>query len=357
MRIKRMLVVFPFVIITMVILVIIFYNDRISPVSDDSTLKEVVIEKGSIEDIAYTLKQRNLIKDVKMFKIYIRLSGQNNLKASTYYLSEDMGVEKIVNILEEGKSENPNKVVITFKEGINIRDIAKLIEDNTNNTKEDLFTLLDSKDYLNELIDEYWFLTDDIKNPKIYYSLEGYLFPATYTFANKDVDLKDIIKNMLDTTKVKLDEYKDKINNSKYNIHEMITMASLVESEGANIEDRNNIAGVFYNRLDSKMPLGSDVTTYYGLKINMSQRALTKKELNDCNDYNTRCANFYTLPISPISIPSIESIEAAIEPSNHDYLFFVADKNKKTYFTKTYKEHLNLTSKLKKEGMFYEHDE
>jgi len=355
--IKKMLVVLPAVIITIVVGVVVFYKYSISPVSDDSTLKEVVIEPGSIESIGYTLKENNLIRDPKMFKIYVKISGQTNLQASTYMLSEDMGVEKIVDILESGKSYNPNEVTLTFKEGINMRDIVTLICDNTNNNEEDVFKLLDSKDYLNSLKKDYWFLTDDINDPKIYYSLEGYLFPATYTYMNKDIDAKDIFSDMLDKTKEKLEPYKDKINASKYSVHELLTIASIVESEGANVEDRKNIAGVFYNRLDSNITLGSDVTTYYGLKINMGDRELTTKELLECNDYNTRCLTFFGLPVSPISIPSIESIEAAIEPNNHDYVYFVADKNKKTYFTKTINEHEKLVTKLKNEGMFYEHDE
>src|SRR5699024_1987872 len=116
--------------------------------------------------------------------------------------------------------------------------------------------------------------------------------------------------------------------------------------------DRNGVAGVFYNRLDSNMTLGSDVTTYYAIKVDMNERDLTKAELNDCNNYNTRCSTFIGLPVSPICIPSIESIDAVLEPTEHDYYYFVADKNKKTYFTKTYNEHLNMIDTLKEEGLF-----
>ena len=355
MRIKKLLVVLPFVIITVGLGVYIFYNYSLDKVSNNDKLKKVVIEQGSIESIGKTLKSNNLIRDEKMFKFYVRLSGKTNLKASTYMLSENMGTKKIVDILENGKSDNPDEVVLTFKEGINMRDIISLITSKTNNKEEDIIKLLDSKEYLDELIEKYWFLTDEIKNSKIYYSLEGYLFPATYDYINKEIEVKEIFSDMLDNMDKKLTPYKDKISSSKYNIHEILTIASIVESEGANVEDRKNIAGVFYNRLDKHMPLGSDVTTYYGLKINMNSRALKSSELKECNDYNTRCLSFYSLPISPISIPSIESIEAAIEPNEHDYLYFVADKNKKTYFSKTINEHNNLLNKLKKENMFYEH--
>lgn len=339
----------------LIIFVCSYFNYNIAPVSNDSTLKTVVIEEGGISDIANTLKENNLIRDVTMFKVYIKLTGRSNLKASTYELSENMGVKKIVEILESGNSYNPDEVKITFKEGINVREIANLISENTNNSEEDVYNLLNDNSYLDELIDSYWFITDDIKNNKIYYSLEGYLYPDTYIYTNKDVSVKEIFKKMLDEMNDKLTPYKEQINNNKLSIHELLTLASIVELEGASSSDRNGVAGVFYNRLESDMTLGSDVTTYYGLKLDMSQRDLTKAELNDCNNYNTRCSTFTGLPVSPICIPSIESIEAVIDPTNHEYYYFVADKNKKTYFTKTYNEHLSMVSKLKDEGLFFEY--
>lgn len=339
----------------LIIFVCSYFNYQIGPVSKNNTLKTVVIEKGGISDIANTLKENNLIKDETMFKVYVKLTGKTNLKASTYELSENMGVKKIVEILESGNDYNPDEVKITFKEGINMREITSLISENTNNSEEDVYDLLKDDEYLDELIDSYWFITEDIKDSKIYYSLEGYLYPDTYIFMNKDVSVKEIFKKMLDEMNDKLTPYKEKINNSDLSIHEILTLSSIVELEGASSSDRNGVAGVFYNRLNSDMTLGSDVTTYYGIKLDMSERDLTKAELNDCNNYNTRCSTFKSLPVSPICIASIESIEAVLEPTEHDYYYFVADKNKKTYFTKTYEEHLDMVSKLKEEGLFFEY--
>lgn len=339
----------------LIIFVCSYFNYQIGPVSKNNTLKTVVIEKGGISDIANTLKENNLIKDETMFKVYVKLTGKTNLKASTYELSENMGVKKIVEILESGNDYNPDEVKITFKEGINMRKLASLISENTNNSEENVYDLLKDDEYLDELIDSYWFITEDIKDSKIYYSLEGYLYPDTYIFMNKDVSVKEIFKKMLDEMNDKLTPYKEKINSSDLSIHEILTLSSIVELEGASSSDRNGVAGVFYNRLNSDMTLGSDVTTYYGIKLDMSERDLTKAELNDCNNYNTRCSTFKSLPVSPICIASIESIEAVLEPTEHDYYYFVADKNKKTYFTKTYEEHLDMVSKLKEEGLFFEY--
>ena len=105
---------------TVIVAVCTYYNINMKAVSDDSTLKEVNIESGTIESIGITLKENNLIKNVTIFKLYTRLTNRTNLKAGIYNLSEDMGVEKIVTILEDGSKVNPDEISITFKEGINM---------------------------------------------------------------------------------------------------------------------------------------------------------------------------------------------------------------------------------------------
>ena len=157
-----------------------YYNINLKAVSDNDTLKEVTIEAGTIESIGITLKENNLIKNVDIFKLYTRITNKTNLKAGIYNLSENMGVEKIVNILEEGSIINPDEISITFKEGINVRKVATLISENTNNSYDDVISLMNDKIYIDELVNKYWFLSDDIKNSNIYYPLEGYLFPDTY---------------------------------------------------------------------------------------------------------------------------------------------------------------------------------
>ena len=334
----------------LVVAVCTFYNINMAKVSNDNTLKEVTIKAGSINSIANTLKENNLIKNITIFKVYTRLTNKTNLKADTYNFSEDMGVKKIVSLLEEGKTNENN---ITFKEGINVRGIAKLISKKTNNSYDSIITIMNDNNYIDELISKYWFLTNDIKNKNIYYPLEGYLFPDTYNVM-KDTDIKDIITKMLDETDNKLSKYKDSITNNKLSIHEIITLASVVELEVANKDDRKSVAGIFLNRLDSKYfpTLGSDATSYYGAKIDdWSTNRLTSVELNDCsNKYNTRCAYNKGLPVGPIGNPSIESIEAVLNPEKHNYYYFVNDCKGKLYMSKNETEHNNIINKLKKEN-------
>lgn len=341
------------VVFTTVILALgIYYKVNMTGTSNSDTKKIVNIEKGSIDSIAKTLKDNNLIKNVSIFKVYIKLTNKSNLKAGTYELSENMGVEKIVKILEEGTKYNPNEISITFKEGINIRKIATLISENTNNSYDDVIKKASDETFIDTLINKYWFLTEDIKNKNIYYSLEGYLFPDTYRFNNREVTTEEIFTKMLDEMDKKLSKYKDEINKSDLSVHEIITLASIVELEGAKATDRKGVAGVFYNRLASSAypTLGSDATTYYASKIDDWSYSLTYKELNDCkNKYNTRCSSNTGLPIGPICNPGIESIEATINPDKHEYYYFVADCNGKVYLTKNSTEHNNIINKLKKE--------
>ena len=235
-----------------------------------------------------------------------------------------------------------------------MRSIASTIASKTNNSEDDVFNLLVDKEYLNSLINKYWFIEDRILNTNIYYSLEGYLYPNTYEFKNKDVEVSEIFEKMLDEMDKKLSPYKTDLLSNKYSIHELLTLASIVELEGSISDDRAGIAGVFYNRLNSGMALGSDVTTYYAARIEMSDRDLYQAELNDANYYNTRSSHLNgKLPIGPISSPSIESIKAVLYPEKHDYYYFVSDKNGKTYFSKNYQEHLATKNELINSGLWY----
>ncbi len=344
------------VVLLFVIMCFLIYQIGIGRVSKDETLKEIEITSGNTYmSVAEILKENNLIKSKFFFKVYIKLHNPDSLQAGKYDLSESMNVKKIVNVLSNGSTYNPNVTSITFKEGINMREVAKIIANNTDNTEEDVFVTLSDASYLDELIKKYWFLKDDIKNKNIYYSLEGYLFPNTYS-VNKSDSVKKIIEMMLDNMSLKLSPYKEKLENSTYSVHEILTLASIVELEAGSSTDRSGVAGVFYNRLKSGWSLGSDVTTYYGAKVELHERDLYQSELDAYNAYNTRSSKMAgRLPVGPICLPSLDSISAAINPSITDYYYFVADKNHKTYFSKTYVEHNLIVSSLKEQGLWYQY--
>lgn len=359
---KKKNIIITVAIITIVFLItfisiIGFYIYQTTPVDKNSNaFIEVVIPTGaSTKEISKILKEKELIKNSDFFVFYLKLNKKNSLKATTYKLKKSMSLDEIISILEKGNSYNPDEVKITFKEGINMRKMAKVIESNTNNSYESVLSKLEDKTYIKTLIEKYWFLSDKVLNKNIYYPLEGFLFPDTYIFKNKDVTVEEIFNIMLDKMNEVLTPYKKDINKTNKDIFDIITMASLVEQEGVKIEQRKDIASTFYNRLSKNMNLGSDVTTYYAIKVDMNERDLYAKEINTYNPYNTRGPHMEgKLPIGPICIVSKSSIEASIYPNDTDYLYFVADKYKNVFFTKTYTEHTQKVQEIKDKGDWIE---
>lgn len=347
-------------IITLVLIIIgciLWYFVSIAHVNKNDTEIEITIPLGSgTSKIAEILKENKLIRNKMAFKIYVKINKVSNFQAGTYYLKQNMNVKEITDMLQTGIMHDPNQLSITYIEGKNMRWLAKKIEETTNNTQEDVMKTLEDENYINSLIDKYWFLTDEIKQDEIYYSLEGYLFPDTYAIKNKDVTVEEIFEKMLDKMESVLEQYKDEIEESKYSVHEILTIASIIETESMSSDGRKDVASVIYNRLNRGMAIQSDVTTYYAVKVDMGERDLYQKELDTYNAYNTRGPNMEgKLPIGPVASVSKSSIEAALEPTNTDYLFFVADKNGKLYFTKTAGEHNRIINELKAEGLWFEY--
>lgn len=323
--------------------------------SDAEIQVEIPLGTGS-SGIAEILKENDVIKSELGFKVYIKIAGINEFQAGTYKLRGNMSLNEIAKSLQSGIVYDPNQLDFTYLEGKHMRWLAEEIAQKTNNTEEDVYLLLEDENYINSLIEKYWFITDEIKDEDIYYSLEGYLFPDTYALQNKDVTVEEIFEKMLDKMEEVLEAYREDIEKSDLNVHEILTLASIVEMESVNTEDREDVASVVYNRLDRRMAIQSDVTTYYAFKIDMGERDLYQKELDTYNPYNTRGPDMEgNLPVGPISSVSKSSIEAAINPSNTDYLFFVADKNGKVYFSKTTSEHDRIISDLRTKGLWFEY--
>jgi len=347
----KVLILIIAVLLILIITPIIWYNISLGRVSKESSKVEVEIPIGSGSgSIASILKENGLIKNELAFKLYIKLNNVKGLQAGNYAIDKSWNVSEILELLKTGKVMK-EQVVITFVEGKNIRWIAKKIEECTNNTAEDVYNLLKDEEYISETINTYSFITEEIKNKDIYYSLEGYLFPDTYYFNGKDVTVKEIFKAMLDKMESVLLNIKAKEN---LTTHELLTMASIIELEGTNSSARKDIASVFYNRIEKNISLGSDVTTYYAYGIDMGERDLTKKELNSYNPYNTRGPNMAgKIPVGPIASPSLSSLQAAAEPNDTEYLFFVADKNGKVYLTRNNSEHEQMITRLKQQGLWF----
>lgn len=324
------------VIVGLIVAMTITYFILLTPSGRSNVPVTFVVNKGDDKKtIINNLKEAKLIKSKYATIIYVILSNNKNLQAGSYEFSRDMSTQDIIKSLGKGDviKEYKPSARVTLKEGVTLKDYIKLICDNTDLNYDDAIKKVNDKSFLKGLIADYWFLTEDILDEDIYYPLEGYLFPETYDFY-KDTTIEQVIRKMLNVTSDKLSSIKGKMLNNKMSVHELITIASIAEKEANTSDDRRMVSQVIYKRLDMNMSLGMDVTSYYGVQKSMSE-TLTKVDLNDKNPYNTRVVTFIGLPVGPICNPSLDSINAALEPANTDYVYFIADVlTGKVYFAK-----------------------
>lgn len=334
---NKKIIVIASMILLVILLMISLYFYGLSPVMQKSEKVEFTIEKDTpTKEVIANLKESKLIKSKISTYIYYYLNNDMVIQAGTYELDRNFSTREIFKTLASGKVID-NSYTMTFKEGKRLIDYVEIIANNYDYSKEDILNTLKDSAYLDELINKYWFLTDDIKNNELYYSLEGYLFPDTYKF-DKDATIKEIIEKILNVTDTKLSSMKDSFEKSSYSVHDILTMASIIENESMFDEDRSKVSQVIYKRLETNTSLGMDVTSYYGVRKALTE-TITKSDLNNVNPYNTRRISFIGLPVGPISNPSIKSIEAVFNPSKTNYFYFYADiKTGKLYFAETQDE-------------------
>ena len=177
----------------------IFYYE-LSPVDKNGSEINYEVKSGmTVNEIFEDLENKKIIRSALFIKIYSKIKGGIDIDAGEYKLSPSMNTKKIFEKLSGEASSSRETVTLVYKEGKNIRDLSGILEDITNIKKEEFINKLKDTEYLDSLISKYWFLNDDIKNKDIYYSLEGYLFPNTYTIY-KDSSVEDVITKMLNET-------------------------------------------------------------------------------------------------------------------------------------------------------------
>ena len=323
---------------------VLFYSTSLSATGNSNEEIIFIIKSGTpTKVIIDNMVDSGLVKNKYAGYIYVKTHKGINLQAGTYVLNKGMNFQEIIKALNNGDILD-DSVSITFVEGKRIKSYAKQISEKFGYSEDEILGVWNNKEYLQELIDKYWFLTDDILNDKLYYALEGYLYPNTYQF-KKDASIKEITEKMLDTTGVFLGKYKSEIENSNYSVHEILSMAGIIELEAVSNEDREKVSQVIYKRLNLGMTLGMDVTTYYAVQKEMKEE-LWQKDLDTNNPYNTRVVS--GLPVGPICNSSIESVIAVLEPAKTDYLYFYADvKTGRVYFAQNESEFQALIQKYK----------
>ncbi len=301
--------------------------------SDEEVLVEISSGSGT-SDIARLLENEGLIQNELAFRIYSRQQGlDQSYMAGKYLLNPSMSVPQIALKLATG-DQYTETVWFTIPEGFTVVEIAARLGD-MDLVDEDIFLGL-AKTPSSRLLEQFPFL-GDIEHPGIDYTLEGYLFPDTYEIF-RDASEEEIISLMLaQLVKIIGDEHLETVEDSGYNLHEILTIASLVEREGRVDHERPRIAGVFYNRLAIGQRLESCATIQYIL--GETKEFLTFADLELPSPYNTYRND--GLPPGPIAAPGEASIMAALYPEETGYYFFnyKYDDSGEHYFSRTLQEH------------------
>jgi len=330
------------IIITVTVLVSVKMNDikkdhyKTKKVENAKDIQIEIPEGAYLSEIANILYKKGIIKyPDKFIEFAIEEGNSNKYKYGAFYLNVNMSYEEISKKLQE-VGEALNSVKITIPEGYELRQIIDICVENGIGTKEGFNnTILNTKF-------DYWFL-EGLTVSDVY--LEGYLFPATYTIS-KDATEEAVLKQMLDKfNSIFTEDMKNKARELNMSVHEIVILASVVEREAANDTERDIVASVFYNRLNSKTYpyLESCATVQYILKER--KEILSNEDTNIDSPYNTY--KNPGLPIGPIASPGLESIKATLEPAKTDYLFFVLGNDGKHVFSKTYNQHLSAISKIR----------
>ena len=296
-----------------------FYQKLHSPhVRENSIFK--ITSGETFAQINYRLFKAGLINDQRIFHYYAKYKKLlTKFKVGEFTIPQGSSIPEVVYILVSG---TPNLTQVTIPEGKNMYEIADILAANKITSKKDFLTEVRNKE-----------LMKSFSIPPSSPSLEGYLFPETYKFSPNS-SAKYVIKTML-----KLFHLKTKnlyFNHPFLSKHEIINLASIVEKETGAKFERPLIAGVFTNRLKKKMRLQSDPTTVYGM-WDRYKGNIKKSDLLEYTPYNTY--KIPALPLGPIANPSLEAIEAVLQPAHTNYLYFVSKNDGTHVFSETYKSH------------------
>ncbi|WP_338451530.1 endolytic transglycosylase MltG [Niallia oryzisoli] len=316
----------------------LYIHSALKPVDPDSKEEiKVEIPIGSgITNISQILEDNGIIKDARLFKYYVKFKNESGFMAGEYVMTPAMTLPQIVNSLKTGKVMQKAVFKMTIPEGKKLTEIAEIIAKSTNDKPEAILATLNDRTFIETLQAQYPdLLTNEILDPQIKYPLEGYLFPATYPFYRKDPTIEEIIHVMLTKTKSVVDEYRIEMEEKQLTVHQLLTMASLIEEEATEKVDRDQISSVFYNRIDAKMPLQTDPTVLYAKGEHQEKVYYSDLEIDD--PYNTYIHPGLTP--GPIANAGISSIKAALEPADTDFLYFLATPGGDVLFSKTLAEH------------------
>ena len=322
---------------------------------DDQKVTITITAEDTIDTISKKLGQANLVRYPNLFKLFAEVTGKDeDICVGTFTLSPQLDYNAMINAMYSSSSKR-GVVDVMFPEGYNCAQIFKTLE------AKGVCTAADLEEYAaNGELKEYWFLEGVPRGDK--YCLEGYLAPDTYSFYLNDSPRRVLEKllNEFDdrfTDKMKEDfktiqnTFAAKLRARGFNaayiqehtltLHQVVTLASVVQKEAASVNEGFDIASVFYNRLSNPniLSLGADATVYYAIGDYFGEiDELTAEHLNVDSPYNTR--KNQGIPPGPICNMGVQALYAALEPNDTNYNYFVYDRSTSAHrFAVTESEH------------------
>ena len=329
-----------------------YVQSSLKPV-DASSKQYVTVqipEGANVQTIGSTLEKSGLIKHGVIFAFYAKYKNYSDLKSGYYNLQKSMSTEDIIHELQKGgtaEAQEPALANLTIPEGYTIDQIAQAVGQLQGEFKEPLtadafLAKVQDENFISQEVAKYPSLLESLptKESGVRYRLEGFLFPATYSI-KESTTIESLIDEMLAAMDKTLAPHYSAIKSKNLTVNELLTIASLVEKEGAKTEDRKLIAGVFYNRLNLGMPLQSNIAILYaqgklGQKISLADDAGIDTSIN--SPYNVY-TNLGLMP-GPVDSPSLDAIESSINQTKSENLYFVADvTDGKVYYASNKEEH------------------
>jgi len=308
----------------------------ITPIQEQSIM--ITIEAGSsAKSIALKLEQKGVVYHHLLFYGYILFTSKSDiLKAGTFTILPNMSIAKIAELLTTQNNQYLSKV--TIPEGFSLQEMSFIFY------KNHILSIRQLSHYANqepsiEFKKKFKFLNNFGEK-----SLEGYLFPDTYFFSPQ-TSVEIVVKTMLSRFEETIwKEWQKRPKDFPLSFHQTLTLASIIEKEARHKDEMQKISGVFFNRLNHKIPLASDPTVIYALGKTYKQKVYYK-DLKINSPYNTY--KYLGLPPGPIASPGLASFKAALYPEEHSYFFFFAKSDGYHFFTKTYRDHLKFQNQDK----------
>jgi UPF0755 protein len=305
------------------------------PTPSGSDVVSIEVRSGlGVGGIAKRLEEAGVIRSGRLFLILTSLMGvEGKMVAGSYEFDRGMPTLQVIGRLRAGITM---PLTVTVPEGLRSEEVALLMEREGIVSAEDFRRALASGEY------DFDFLAELPAGT----GLEGYLFPATYGFS-RAVAAEEVARRMLTAFDEQVTpELRQAMQANGLTLHEGVTLASIVEREAVQPDERPLIAGVFLNRLRLGMPLGADPTVQYALagdpqsveRFGFWKQGLTLEDLEVESPYNTYVNG--GLPPGPIANPGLDSLEAVAHPAETGYLYFVAREDGSHVFAETLEEHL-----------------